>query len=345
MLEHQRQRHGPQIIKKKDQMSEMIIPSTPFLGLRERLDEQSQPKKQKKEDKGEKGDRTETVSVVPSTPEKLDNQSLDESFSMMPSPVSILLGFDDHIEVSPIKGRLQSLFEPPARAVSPLPLTPEKSQVSNNKETFIVMKDPALNDLPLLALTPEESQVSDNKETFIVIEDPTLNDLDLNIISSDEAISTKRDSSHLELPTVAVEESNRSRFQAPPSAFIHSTKANSVRMIRNRAMDNQTYSSSVIPFGYVGVKKEEKVVFPDGTVYFLSAFWMADPQLSTNITMETQTPLMMLPSRMVTLSTNTDPPNVRDTHTTGSTTRTVETQTEEQEEIHSFIEEDFSFYS
>jgi hypothetical protein len=34
-------------------------------------------------------------------------------------------------------------------------------------------------------------------------------------------------------------------------------------MIRNRAMDNQTYSSSVIPFGYVGVKKEEKVVFPE----------------------------------------------------------------------------------
>jgi hypothetical protein len=51
---------------------------------------QSQPKNQKKEDKGEKGDRTETVSVVPSTPEKLDKQSLDESFSMMPSPVSIL---------------------------------------------------------------------------------------------------------------------------------------------------------------------------------------------------------------------------------------------------------------
>jgi hypothetical protein len=49
----------------------------------------------------------------------------------------------------------------------------------------------------------------------------------------------------------------------------YSTKANSVRMIRNRAMDNQTYSSSVIPFGYVGVKKEEKVVFPDGTVYFV----------------------------------------------------------------------------
>ena len=59
---------------------------------------------------------------------------------------------------------------------------------------------------------------------------------------------------------------------------------------------------------------------------------MADPQLSTNVTVETQTPLMMLSSRMVTLSTNTDPSNVRDTHTTGST-RTVETQTEDQEEI------------
>jgi len=197
------------------------------------------------------------------------------------------------------------------------------------------MEDPALNDLPL---TPEKSQVSNNKETFIVIED-------LNIISSDVAISTKRDSSHLELPTVAEEKSASSRFQAPPSAFIHFTKANSVRTIRNRAMDSQTYSSSVLPFGYVGVKKEGKVVFPDGTVYYLSAFWMADPQRSTNITVETQTPLMMLPSRMVTLSTNTDPHNVRDTHTTGSTTRTVETQTEDQEEIHSVIEEDFSYFS
>jgi hypothetical protein len=233
---------------------------------------------------------------------------------MMPYPVSMLLGFDDHIEVSSIKGRLQSLFEPPARAVSPLPLTPEKSQVSDNMETFIVMEDPALNDF------------------------------DLNIISPDVAIRTKRDSSHLELPTVAEEESTRSRFQAPPSAFIHSTKANYVRTIRNRAMDRQTYSSSVISFGYGGVKKEEKVVFPDGTVYYISAFWMADPQLSTNITVETQTPLMMLPSRIVTLSTNTDPPNVRDTHTTGSKTRTLETQTEDREEIHSVIE-DFSYFS
>jgi len=316
MLDHQRKRHGPQMRENKDQMSEMTIPSTPFLGLRERQDERPKTKKQKKEDKGEKRNKTETVSVVPSTPEKLDDPSLDESFSMMPSPASILLGFEDHIEVSPIKGRLQSLFEPPARAVSPLPLTPERSQVSNNKETFIV------------------------------IEDPALNDLDHDIISSDVAKSTKRDSSHLVLPnaTTVQEGKIHNRFLAPPSSFQTTNEAAIVRSIRSKAVRSENYKGSVIPYGYAGVKKEEKVVFPDGTVYYLSAFWIADPQLSTNITVETQTPLMMLPSRMVTSSVNTDQLDVRDAHTTGSTTRTIETQTDDREEINS-IEDDFSYFS
>jgi hypothetical protein len=126
--------------------------------------------------------------------------------------------------------------------------------VSDNKETFIVIEDPTLNDLDLniissdkaistkrdsshgvngrgdtalaggsnklcnLPLIGETSIWSSNPNRILtgdgIIEKDssnTLNDLDLNIISSDEAISTKRDSSHLELPTVAVEESNRSR--------------------------------------------------------------------------------------------------------------------------------------
>ena len=178
MLHHQRQRHV-------SQMSEMTIPSTPSLGLRERQ---------------------------------------DESFSMMSSPASILLGFDDHIEVSSIKGRLLGLFGPPSKAVSPLPSTPERSQVSS-----------------------------------VVREDPSLNDFGLDVMSSEVVKSTKRDSSHLELPTVAENENaNTSRFQAPPSAFIKFTKTNSVRTIRNRAMNSQTYSSSIIPFGYAGVKKRRK---------------------------------------------------------------------------------------
>ena len=91
----------------KEQMSEMTIPSTPFLGLSERQDEKPQPKtkKQKKENKEENRNSTETVLVVPSTPEKLDTPCLDESCSMMSSPASILLGFDAHIEASSIKAQ------------------------------------------------------------------------------------------------------------------------------------------------------------------------------------------------------------------------------------------------
>ena len=75
-------------------------------------------------------------------------------------------------------------------------------------------------------------------------------------MSSKVVKGTKRDSSHLELPTVAEKENvNTSRFQTPPSAFINSTKVNSVRTIKNMAMDSQTYSSTIIPFGYAVVKK------------------------------------------------------------------------------------------
>ena len=40
---------------------------------------------------------------------------------------------------------------------------------------------------------------------------------------------------------------------------------------------------------------------------FLSAFWMADPTVVTNITTETQTPLQMLPSRITETGTSTEP--------------------------------------
>ena len=40
---------------------------------------------------------------------------------------------------------------------------------------------------------------SDNKETFVVIEDPSLNDFDLDVMSLEVVKCTKSDSSHLEL--------------------------------------------------------------------------------------------------------------------------------------------------
>jgi hypothetical protein len=53
-----------------------------------------------------KNSRTETVSVPPKTPEK----SINMSFSNMSSPTSIILGIDDHPNVSPIQTDLLGLF-------------------------------------------------------------------------------------------------------------------------------------------------------------------------------------------------------------------------------------------
>lgn len=169
----------------------------------------------------------------------------------------------------------------PTQLISPLKFTPKKRK-----------------------LNYAESEI----ETFVVIEDPTLNTQENSESPSEPCL--KRDSSHLVLPNVTTVQEGKihNRFLAPPSLFQTTNDAAVVRSIRSRAVHSENYKGSVIPYGYAGVKKEEKVVFPDGTVYYLSAFWMADPQLSTNITVETQTPLMMLPSRMVTSSINTDQP-------------------------------------
>ncbi|CAC5390753.1 unnamed protein product [Mytilus coruscus] len=60
------------------------------------------------------------------------------------------------------------------------------------------------------------------------------------------------------------------RFLAPPSLFSKAKVAETIRTVRTDAISSPTYVGSVLPFGYGCVKKEEKVVFPDGTVYSLT---------------------------------------------------------------------------
>ena len=68
------------------------------------------------------------------------------SFSNMSSPTSILLGIDDHPNVSPIQTDLLGLFSAPTRVISPLKSTPKKRKLNNaERETFIVIEDPTLN--------------------------------------------------------------------------------------------------------------------------------------------------------------------------------------------------------
>lgn len=56
--------------------------------------------------------------------------------------------------------------------------------------------------------------------------------------------------------------------------------AETIRSVRKEAISSPMYIGSVLPFGYWRVKKQAKVVFLDGRVYFLTASWAADPILS-----------------------------------------------------------------
>jgi hypothetical protein len=104
------------------------------------------------------------------------------SFSNMSSPTSILLGIDDHPNVSPIQTDLLGLFSAPTRVISPLKSTPKKRKLNNAE-----------------------------RETFIVIEDPTLN-AQVNYGSRSEPC-LKKDSSHLVLPNVTtVQEGKNTSF-------------------------------------------------------------------------------------------------------------------------------------
>ena len=152
------------------------------------------------------------------------------------------------------------------------------------------------------------------------------------------------------------------RFLAPPSSFQTTNDAAIVRSIRSQAVRSIDYKGFVIPSGYDGVKKEERAVLPDGTVYYLSAFWMADPQLSFNFAQETQTELTLLPVNMLQTDTNTEHQETQtvDRNSVGiNTTMNTETvcvskqtQTEVETETRKDIrrveivrDQDFSYYS
>ena len=178
------------------------------------------------------------------------------------------------------------------------------------KDTFIVIEDSSVAEGDAIM----EKIPSTSKQTVIQPQPPRTETV--------APLSGKKDSSHLALPNAeTVREGKRwNRFLGPPSSFMDTEEAQRVRAVRNRALNHSVYTGSVIPYGYNGVKKEEKVVFPDGTIYFLSAFWMADPSITTNVTLETQTPLQMLPSRITDTATNTESSVSSPTITTATNT-------------------------
>ncbi|CAC5405187.1 unnamed protein product [Mytilus coruscus] len=86
------------------------------------------------------------------------------------------------------------------------------------------------------------------------------------------------DWSHLQLPSQECRDDPRLQLCCPPSNYLKNEDANWVNKIRKRAREFST-EIKVIPDGYLGVRKEEKVILPDGTIYMLSSTWIPDPEV------------------------------------------------------------------
>lgn len=243
-----------------EKIHEINIPATPFVERPSRP-QPSHTENRKKVKSLVNSMRKKEKESVKETPEK-DN----DSFSNISSPASITLGIEDHGEVTPIKKNLITLFASPVKVISPLPPSPKKRKIEET-ENFVVIED---DTLPPNA-PPQR---------------PEVYKMDNNV-----TVTNKKDKTHLKLPNEeTVKRGNKwDRFVATPSDFVEGEKADKLREVRNRAREAECYKGAVVPLGYQGVRKEERVVFPDGTMYSLSAFWMANPVLETYATANTQT--------------------------------------------------------
>ena len=115
------------------------------------------------------------------------------SFSNVSSPTSIILGIDDHPNVSPIQTDLLGLFSAPTQVISPLKSTHKKRKLNNAE-----------------------------RETFIVIEDRTLN-AQVNSGSLSEPC-LKKDSSHLVLPNVTTVQEGKTQQVSCSSKLVSNYK-------------------------------------------------------------------------------------------------------------------------
>ena len=225
MVDHKsRNKHG--LINNKKKTTSMTIPGSPFV-------KQRQHKKIETVNKP-----TEHVTPKVVTPKrKASSQSTypmstksERSFSVLSSPASIILGYEHHGEVTPVKKDLMNLFGPPVKVVSPLPATPKKQRL-------------------------------DSEESFIVIEDETLKEDEIivnSVVAEKKSAVKRRDNSHLALPNKTSVEAGKKwhRFVSPPSLFKETEEAKVVQKIRTEAISSSTYQGSVLPYGYGSVRKK-----------------------------------------------------------------------------------------
>ncbi|CAG2196562.1 unnamed protein product [Mytilus edulis] len=193
--------------------------------------------------------RSNPTLVIPVSPMK--RAPLIQKFEKSPEKCTSMMNF------SPIK--------------SPVPITLgyDDESLPQLPENLMALFESPVRPISPLPTTPKKRKIETPKTTEKA-----------KSKKEEEKLSEERNR-HLILPKKDDLKDEKKRFMAPPSLYQTSEDAARVLCIREKARrSSQMYSGSVIPDGIGGVKKVEKAILPDGTVYELSAYWMPDPTCS-----------------------------------------------------------------
>ncbi|CAG2241056.1 unnamed protein product [Mytilus edulis] len=188
------------------------------------------------------------------------------------SPVSLLSLLNDYNNnnstTSQLPAPITPLKSPPSQPIfTAIPIdefyNPKKSkQIIVLDESPLTLNPPATPASPKVEPYDPEEPGMDRREVIFKEEIPFYppRKIDLN-----SRYGRTYDWSHLQLPN-----------------------ATWVKKIRNKAREFNT-EIKVVPDGYLGVKKEEKVILPDGTIYLLTSTWIPDPEILKRRNMGIQT--------------------------------------------------------
>ena len=81
-------------------------------------------------------------------------------------------------------------------------------------------------------------------------------------------------------------------FLGAPSASFQTPAARLLQSLRREALRGPVQSSTRCPAGVGFVRKTERAILPDGTIYELTATWVPDPEFQHKISKGTQTTLV-----------------------------------------------------
>lgn len=227
----------------------------------------------------------------------IENTHQPNLFPQMPrqtgSPVSLLSLLNDynHSNSSQLPAPITPLKSPPIEPIFTVVPIDEFYNPKKCTEIIVLDESPLKINPPATPASPKvepydpEKPGMDRREVIFKEEIPFYppRKIDLN-----SRYGRTYDWSHLQLPSEECRDDPRLQLSCPPSSYIKNEDATWVRKIRNKAREFNT-EIKVVPDGYLGVKKEEKVILPDGTIYLLTSTWIPDPEIVKRRNMGIQT--------------------------------------------------------